>query len=490
MSTSTVIWIVRISLILSIHKSNAVNFNVIAPSVSNATIGSTAVLHCDLDPATNAENMEIRWYKSNPIPYVHLYVKGTNEVTEQMPEFQGRTELNIEHSGKTRIFLHIHNVRPSDEGDYNCFFASDSFYNGAIQTLEVAAMGSDPTIHTENYVNDGIRLSCRSKGWYPKPQVIWRSENEAHLPHSVSEVSKNKDGLYEIKAFVNANSNVTYSCGVRNPILKHDVQSSIHISDVLLANLKRNYVSRFIMMYSVFCAFIAFIIMLIKGHADNLTSIKGVHSSEKGKQKFNLHIESPDLVNDNILSCKELEQSAKQNSINFEFYKIWSPVKESVTLNILTVPRRICNKIEITNSQIYMKKRESILIDRSEKLSAYALGNEGFTSGKHFWVVEMLDDWNGCIVGVAESFVQKNYLIIPNQKNGIYSVWIWKTDIKEKDSVSKTLKLRVCLDYEGKTISVFNYEAKGFIHKRYFRTGFKNKMFPFFRITPGAKIEL
>uniref|UniRef100_F6RHH8 Ig-like domain-containing protein n=1 Tax=Ornithorhynchus anatinus TaxID=9258 RepID=F6RHH8_ORNAN len=86
--------------------------------------GEDAELPCQLYPKTNAEHMEIRWYRSNDSRLVHLYPEGKDQESEQMPEFQGRTTLIRDAIAEGRVALRIHRVRVSDQGSYTCRFQS------------------------------------------------------------------------------------------------------------------------------------------------------------------------------------------------------------------------------------------------------------------------------------------------------------------------------------------------------------------------------
>ncbi|KFO04547.1 Butyrophilin-like 8, partial [Balearica regulorum gibbericeps] len=57
-----------------------------------AVVGEDVVLPCHLSPRLNAENMEVRWFRSKFSVYVHLYHSGQDHYSSQMPEYQERTE--------------------------------------------------------------------------------------------------------------------------------------------------------------------------------------------------------------------------------------------------------------------------------------------------------------------------------------------------------------------------------------------------------------
>uniref|UniRef100_A0A674J2G7 Ig-like domain-containing protein n=1 Tax=Terrapene triunguis TaxID=2587831 RepID=A0A674J2G7_9SAUR len=103
-----------------------------------ASLGGEAVLPCHLSPRMSAENMEVGWLRSQDSEVVHLYHDGQDQYGEQMLEYSGRTELLRDDITNGRVSLRIHNVRPSDDGPYKCFFHSSVFYEDALLELQVA----------------------------------------------------------------------------------------------------------------------------------------------------------------------------------------------------------------------------------------------------------------------------------------------------------------------------------------------------------------
>uniref|UniRef100_A0A8C8S5Q2 Ig-like domain-containing protein n=1 Tax=Pelusios castaneus TaxID=367368 RepID=A0A8C8S5Q2_9SAUR len=82
--------------------------------------------------------MEVRWLRSKFSAVVHLYSDGKDQSGEQMLEYQGRTELMKDNITNGRVSLRIHDIRPSDDGQYTCFFQSGDFYEDTLLELQVA----------------------------------------------------------------------------------------------------------------------------------------------------------------------------------------------------------------------------------------------------------------------------------------------------------------------------------------------------------------
>ncbi|XP_067388282.1 butyrophilin subfamily 3 member A2-like [Emydura macquarii macquarii] len=182
----------------------------------------------------SAENMKMRWFRSRFSAVVHLYRDGQDQYGEQMLEYQGRTELLKDDITNGRVSLRIRDIQPSDAGQYTCFFQSGVFYGGALLELQVAGLGSAPAISVEGHQDGGIRVVCRSSGWFPEPEVLWRDLQGQLLPSVSVNISQEANGLFHTEAAIvlTEESNRKVSCCVRNPRLNQERQSEISIAEL------------------------------------------------------------------------------------------------------------------------------------------------------------------------------------------------------------------------------------------------------------------
>ncbi|EMP25602.1 Butyrophilin subfamily 2 member A1 [Chelonia mydas] len=185
----------------------------------------------------SAENMEVRWFQSKYSAVVHLYKDGRDQYEEQMAEYQQRTEFLKDDITSGSVSLRIHNIQPSDEGQYKCRFQSSVTYEEALLELQVADLGSAPAISVEGHQDRGIRVVCRSSGWYPQPKAQWRDLQGQLLPSASENISQEADGLFqtEIAIVLREESNQKVSCCVRNLRLNQERESAIYVTvDVTL----------------------------------------------------------------------------------------------------------------------------------------------------------------------------------------------------------------------------------------------------------------
>ncbi|CAM5158616.1 unnamed protein product [Eretmochelys imbricata] len=101
-------------------------------------MGEAIVLPCHLSPRISAVNMEVRWFRSEFTSVVHQYYEGKEQYGKQMTDYHGRTELLKAGIMDGNVSLQILNIRPSDEGQYNCFVQDGPFYEEALLELKVA----------------------------------------------------------------------------------------------------------------------------------------------------------------------------------------------------------------------------------------------------------------------------------------------------------------------------------------------------------------
>ncbi|XP_060112589.1 zinc-binding protein A33-like [Heteronotia binoei] len=121
--------------------------------------------------------------------------------------------------------------------------------------------------------------------------------------------------------------------------------------------------------------------------------------------------------------------------------------------------------------------------------SVCVLGAQGFTSGRHYWEVEVGDktSWD---IGVAkESVNRKEAKVLVKPSNGFWAIWLRNgSEYKALDSPSKQLVLKtkplkvgVYLDYEGGQVSFYNADTMAHIFT--FCDAFSECLYPMF--SPG-----
>lgn len=95
-----------------------------------------------------------------------------------------------------------------------------------------AASGSAPLVALEQYQGGGIRVACRSAGWYPQPQVLWRDSHGRHLPSHSESVTQDESGLFaaESSIILTRGPYQNLSCAIRHALQSQERGSPFYIS--------------------------------------------------------------------------------------------------------------------------------------------------------------------------------------------------------------------------------------------------------------------
>lgn len=78
-------------------------------------------------------------------------------------------------------------------------------------------------------------MVCRSAGWFPEPEVLWKGPTGQHLS-SVSETKfSTENGLFKMEnsIVIQEHSNKNLSCLIRNNLLNQEKESAIYVSGQL-----------------------------------------------------------------------------------------------------------------------------------------------------------------------------------------------------------------------------------------------------------------
>nr|XP_033780218.1 butyrophilin subfamily 3 member A1-like isoform X2 [Geotrypetes seraphini] len=478
-----------ILLLISHHfqTGNAEHFKVLGPDQPVVVIlGEDAVLPCHLSPALNAEDMQVRWFRTSFDFLVHQYENGMDQNEQQNSKYRGRTELIRNYISCGSVSLRIQNIGLEDEGRYSCYFEFDTYYDEATVELKVVRLGSALFISVNDHQDRGIKVMCESSGWYPEPEVTWRQE-DGQSPIAASETeTQEQNGLFKVKTslLLKTNQQGSISCHIRNVILSQEKTFVISIADIFYQRVSRWMVSLSLILISVLIP-CGLLVMLVIYHLRKEREEKGQLSADKKNLSAKVENQSENVdkfsadnaklsVDKENLSADNAKLSADNESLRAELeWRRCCSYAVNVTLDPNTAhPLLIVSEDKKT---VISGNTKQIFFDNTKRFDSepFVLGSEGFSSGKHYWEVQVGDksDWK---VGVCKNSVRRKGQITPSPGEGYWAV---ELRIKDKSVYlaltvpEKELLLRerpqavgIFLDYEAGKVSFYNADTKSHIY--------------------------
>ncbi|XP_007431370.2 butyrophilin subfamily 2 member A2-like [Python bivittatus] len=440
-------------VILPVDSVNSMQLTVIGPlHPVTASLREDIVLHCYLFPRTNVQNMEITWFRSQNSSYVHLYRSGKDHLEQQQPEYQGRTEFLKDGIGDGEIGLKILNISLFDEGHYHCSVKNGSFQQEATLDMKVTASGPAPLLSIEGYQDRGIRVVCRSSGWYPKPEVLWRDLRGRPLPTLAKTNSQRNDGTFNVQSDIILRGGSNLTCVIRNNLLDLEKESTIHITNHVFPKISSWIVALCLSLTAV-VGLTIFIFYLLNRNKKLTTELDW--------RNMVIPIEKANIVLDPDTANHDLILSADQKTVIQGF--MWQSLPDN--------PKRF-------------------------NIERCLLGREGFSSGKHYWEVEVGEEGYWAL-GVARNSMKRKGRLILVPEEGIWAVGkdrlqyqaltVPKTPLALK---KKPRKLGIYLDYEMQQIAFHDVNHQTHIFT-FFSAAFSGEViFPFFYVGVGCWLRL
>ncbi|XP_067883031.1 butyrophilin subfamily 3 member A1-like [Heterodontus francisci] len=418
-----------------------------------AIVGEDALLECQLVPDLFISNMVVQWLKSGLDSPVHVYRNGEDDIVVQHKNYRGRTELIREELTKGTISLRIKNTTVSDEGEYTCLVDDRTDSAEAAVTLEVVGLGRKPWIQMKQYHNNGIQLVCKSSGWYPEPEILWMSEDGDNLIQAETRYQQDSNGLGDVQSNIEITKQSTnrFRCLIWSEQLKTEQEAIIRISGDIFPVDPAWPVPLLVTLCLLIAALSAVIYWNVKQYR----------------------------------RIKELE--LRKSIVAFEWKRICD-CEVSVTLDVETANPELevsedLKSVRNTGTWRSLPDTEKRFTDWSCRC---VLGSEGFTSGRHYWEVEVEGnrDWN---LGVAAESVNRKDYVDRSLENGFWTIERVWDQFNINSSPRSHLpddqipgKVGIYLSYESGTVSFYDADTKSHLHT-FTGNKFSEKLYPFFQ---------
>ncbi|XP_059827018.1 butyrophilin subfamily 1 member A1-like isoform X2 [Hypanus sabinus] len=414
-----------------------------------AIAGEDVVLECELFPPTSASNMAVQWLKSGLSSPIHMYRHGQDDPLAQHQDYRGRTELFKDEIPEGIVSLRIKNVRRDDEGQYICSVEDRTDFKQSVVELHVLGSGSKPWIQMTGYHGVGVQLVCKSSGWYPEPEIQWIGGDGNALTEAQTKYHRDS-GLVNVESSVGVTrqSSGKLQCIIRSKVLKIEHTAIITISDDLFPAVPEWVLPLVVTICVVIAA--------------NSTVIYW-----------------------NVKQNRRIKELELQKSIVESEWKRICGHEVSVTLDVETANPWL-DVSEDRKSVRYTETRRD-LPDTGKRFTDWpcVLGSEGFTSGRHYWEVEVTGNrwWR---LGVAAESVERKGAVTLSPETGFWTIerfddgmWVLTYPVSRLPAGPIPGRVGVYLRYESGTVSFYNAETKSHLHT-FTGNKFTEKLYPFF----------
>ncbi|XP_069930909.1 butyrophilin subfamily 3 member A2 [Oryctolagus cuniculus] len=476
---------------------SADEFQVIGPSEPIvAELGGDAILPCSLVPAMNAEDMELRWFRTKFSEPVFIYRNHQEQNRELMPQYAGRTSLLRELLTQGQAAVRIQNVQASDNGMYVCFFKTRSYYEEATLELQVAGLGSAPQVHIEGLEQDGVRVVCKASGWFPKPQVQWTDLSGKKFLEFSEAHAQDAAGLFSVEAalVVRDSSAGSVSCSVLNPILGQEKAMAVSIPEPFFPQASP--------WKAAFAGILTVLGLLLFGAGCFTMREHSAKLQERQKQeKLHWDKEEDQRAKEEALKARdELQAELGQRKAAYlaawrkaqlyadwrkERFQAWTVTLHpgSAHVNLLISPEK--KSVTWMYSGLGWYHTCSVL------------GLEGITSGRCYWDVEIrCGAFSKWAVGVCREHVQRTGTYTESPDKGFWvvgwyhgSYFAWTKPRKALSLRQHPCRVGIFLDYSEGDVSFYNMTDGSHIFS-FPKASFPGALFPYFMLRRNVSLNI
>ncbi|XP_069043977.1 butyrophilin subfamily 1 member A1-like isoform X2 [Lepisosteus oculatus] len=467
-------WFSVILLLLLQSSVSKSEFQVVVPTDHVVAVaGEETVLPCYLLPEISAVDLQIMWIRDNYVAPVCLFEFGSYNFQTQDLSYRGRTELFLDELLFGNVSLKLRGVRGSDHGRYRCMVKSKQWDDDAVIDLAVRVLGSQPSVSLHSPGRDQAQLLCRSEGWFPQPAVIWTDRDGNEVTSQPPTVDTDSQGLLSVSSYipVKQESNI-FSCLVRSALPEPDWGSQLHIPRDYFPAPSGWMVTLFLTAAVTVAASVLLVIQWRRMDREEKLNAIPVILTELDAVK-----RAPIPKSQWQWLCSAAGEGSPIPDLQWQWL-----CSAAAAVNLDPDTAHCGLSLSEDGKRVRRGQRKS-LSDNPHRfdLCHCVVSREAFTSGRHYWEVEVNDDWR---IGVTRESARKKgeFRFVPQEGYWLLKYWWLNSYLCEFSALTdpetplplslRPRKLGVCVDIEERKVSFYTVESRAHVYT------FTNMVFP------------
>ncbi|XP_040588459.1 butyrophilin-like protein 2 [Mesocricetus auratus] len=459
-------------------------------------LGTDVTLPCQLSPAQSASHMHIRWYRAQLTPAVLVFHDGQEQV--QMPEYQGRTRLVRDAIDTGSVALQIRQVQASDDGLYHCQVTHGATSQEVTIELRVTGLGSAPLVRMTGPENNGIRVSCSSSGWFPKPRVRWRDGAGEALPSSSEAQTQDGDGLFHVEAslLVTDRTAGKVACSIQNPLHDQEEVRAIMLPEPFFPRTSPWKVALFCLLPVLLVLFAGTSLAAWKQHQAKKQEKKEKSEAEQETQQMRKEKETALKKRDDLQAELDRRKALyKEDWKKALLYPDWR--KELFQLAPVRINHEMPHQDKSSPEAEESSREETaqpLLSHPRDDHNIITLYQEGFMLGRYYWEV-CVGDTEEWTLGVYELSNQdapsreplRKFRVLEKKGDEYRALTFCSQTVSLEEPLllgTRPWKIAIFLDQEDNDLSFYNMTDETHIFS-FTQARFLGSLYPYFTHNPA-----
>ncbi|CAI5670887.1 unnamed protein product [Oreochromis niloticus] len=181
---------------------------------SNTEVSCVYMKNCALPCSYEGADVVIHWHQvsAGNLP-VHSFFHNQDQPENSHPRFKGRASTFKDQISRGNASVLLTGVKVQDEGRYKCYTSTINGNKESFINLKI-----DAPVHKVDVHQVENRITCRSEGIYPKPELTWSTSPPSSLTFkNTTTVQQTEQQLYSISSSLilsGSDEDLNFSCTV------------------------------------------------------------------------------------------------------------------------------------------------------------------------------------------------------------------------------------------------------------------------------------